>query len=125
MYLTGIQLPLGTIVGGGLKFYHHSNIVINARCIIGTNVSIYNGVTLGINISPRKKDTSPPIIGNNVVIFTGAKIIGDISVGDHCVIGANSVVIKNVPTGSVAVGIPAKIVSDKGEEYAELCSKHK
>lgn len=123
MYKTGIQLPLGTFVRGGLRFYHFSNVVINAKAIIGKNVSIYNGVTIGINLSPHGS-CSPPVIGDNVVICTGAKIIGNVTIGDSCVIGANAVVVKDLPKGSIAAGIPAKILSDKGSMYTELYVNH-
>ena len=72
-------------------------------------MSIHPNVTIGRVFAGRKKGT--PTIGNNVVVFAGAKIIGNINVGDNSVIGPNAVVIEDVPNDSVAVGIPAKIVS--------------
>lgn len=113
MYKTGIQLPLGTKVGAGLKFYHFGDVVVNRNATIGENVSIYNGVTIGINLRPDGKKY-PPKIGNNVVLCTGAKVIGGVTIGDNSVIGANAVVTKDIPEDVVAAGVPAKIVSTNG-----------
>lgn len=124
MYRTGIQLPIGTQVGGGLKFFHFSNIVVNEDAVIGENVSIYNGVTIGANLSPGISQ-KPPRIGNKVVICAGAKLIGDIDIGDNSIIGANSVVIKDVPANSVVVGVPARILSNKGEQYVNMYINHR
>lgn len=113
MYKTGIQLPIGTQVGGGLKFYHFGDVVINKNATIGKNVSIYNGVTIGINLRPDGK-CCPPFVGDNVVLCTGAKVIGNVHIGNNCVIGANAVVTKDIPEDSVAAGVPAKVISQNG-----------
>lgn len=109
MYKTGIQLPIGTKVGGGIKFYHFGDVVVNKNAIIGMNASIYNGVTIGINLRPDGK-AYPPVIGDNVVMCTGAKIIGKVRIGSNSVIGANAVVVKDIPENSVAAGVPAKVL---------------
>ena len=114
MYKTGIQLPLGTKVGAGLRFYHFGDVVVNGNSIIGKNASIYNGVTIGINFKPDCVYTKPPILGDNVVLCTGSKVIGDVCIGSNCVIGANAVVTKDIPEDSVAVGIPAAIIHKSG-----------
>ncbi len=124
MYLTGIQLPLGTTVGGGLQFKHFNGIVINDSAIIGDNVTIFNDVTIGINLQPDGSSKCP-VIGDNVVICTGAKIIGGVTVGRNCIIGANAVVTKDIPENSVVAGIPAKILSSGGKEYVEAYIRHK
>ena len=113
MYKTGIQLPIGTQVGGGIKFYHFGDVVINRNAIIGENASIYNGVTIGINLRPDGK-AYPPIIGDNVVLCTGAKVIGNVKIGSNSVIGANAVVVKDIPENSVAAGVPAKVLDTNG-----------
>ncbi len=107
---TGIQLPMGTKVGGGLLFGHYGCIVISEQSRIGRNVSIYQGVTIGRCFGGKKAGV--PTIGDNVVIFAGAKIIGNVTVGDNAVIGANAVVSTDIPANSVAVGIPAKVISE-------------
>lgn len=125
MYKTGIQFPIGTKCGAGLKFYHFGNIVVNKNAVIGENVSIYNGVTIGITLRPNG-NCSPPILGDNVVLCTGAKVIGSVHVGNNSVIGANAVVTKDIPEDSVAAGVPAKVISDdSGRKYAELFINHK
>lgn len=124
MYKTGIQLPIGTKVGGGLKFYHFGNVVVNKNAIIGNYASIYNGVTIGINLSPDGK-AYPPILGNNVVLCTGSKVIGNVRIGNNCVIGANAVVVKDIPDDCVAAGVPVKVLKAGGGEYAQLFINHR
>lgn len=107
--ITGIQLPIGTRIDSGLRFFHYNCIVIAYSVVIGKNCSIHQGVTIGRVFAGLKEGV--PTIGNNVVIFPGAKVIGNIRIGDNVVIGANAVVIDNVPSNSVVAGSPAKIVS--------------
>lgn len=125
MYKTGIQLPIGTQVGGGIKFYHFGDVVVNRNAKIGKNASIYNGVTIGINLRPDGK-AYPPVIGDNVVLCTGAKVIGNVTVGSNSVVGANAVVVKDIPDNSVAAGVPAKVLdTNEGDKYAQLFIAHK
>lgn len=111
-FKTGIQLPLGTKVGGGIHFPHFGCQIINYASSIGEDVMIYQGVTIG---SMQGKGGAPKI-GNRVVLFSGACIIGDVTIGDNCVIGAGSVVTKDILSGCVAAGMPAKVVSQRGED---------
>ena len=124
MYKTGIQLPIGTKVGGGVLFKHFNGVVINDDAIIGINVTIFNGVTIGVNLQPDGLNNHP-IIEDSVVLCTGAKIIGGITVGKGSIIGANAVVIKNIPEDSVAAGVPAKVISTGGGKFVEAYMKHK
>lgn len=101
--ITGIQLPPSTQIGGGLRFPHFSCIVINKDCIIGNNVTIFHGVTLGGN-----GGNGCPKVGNNVVIGANATIIGNVKIGDDVFVGAGSVVTKDIPNGAVVVGNPLK-----------------
>ena len=105
---TGIQLPLGTDVKGGLRFPHYSCIVIAGRCKIGSNCTIHQGVTLGQ--SHFGKHQGFPIVGNNVLIYAGAKICGGIRIGNNVVIGSNAVITNDIPDNCVVVG-HNKIVS--------------
>lgn len=101
-------------IGKNLWLPHGCNgIVINKNCIIGDNVIILHQVTLGIKFNGDKSDGAP-IIGNNVLIGAGAKVLGKIKIGDNVVIGANSVITKDVPNDSIVIGNPAKIIP-KGE----------
>ena len=106
-FFTGIEIHPGAKIGKGLFIDHEMGVVIGETAEIGDNVTIYHGVTLGG--TGKDKGKRHPTIGNNVIIGCGAKILGPISIGDGAKIGANSVVLKNVPKGKTAVGIPAVI----------------
>ena len=106
-FFTGIEIHPGAKIGKGLFIDHGMGVVIGDTAEIGDNVTIYHGVTLGG--TGKDKGKRHPTIGNNVIIGCGAKILGPISIGDGAKIGANSVVLKNVPKGKTAVGIPAVI----------------
>ena len=103
----GIALPRGAKIGGGLRIDHFGAIVISPGAVIGRNCTIRQGVTIG----NRKSLDDIPVIGDNVSIGAGAKILGAIHVGNNARIGANAVVICDVPDGCTAVGIPAKVLS--------------
>ncbi|AXV38915.1 serine O-acetyltransferase EpsC [Methanobacterium sp. BAmetb5] len=122
--LTEIEIPSTSNVGGGLFIPHPKCIIINRRCIIGENVTIAQGVTIGGNIFKEKNGRESPIIENNVLIGAGAKILGPVTVGENSIIGANAVVIKDIPKNSVAVGIPAKVVKQVNEPYPDLIKKN-
>ncbi|EPB8144926.1 MAG: serine O-acetyltransferase EpsC [Clostridium perfringens] len=106
-FFTGIEIHPGAKIGKGLFIDHGMGVVIGETAEIGDNVTIYHGVTLGG--TGKDKGKRHPTVGNNVIIGCGAKILGPISIGDGAKIGANSVVLKNVPKGKTAVGIPAVI----------------
>lgn len=110
--LTGIDLPCEAQVGRRLKIEHFGGIVISGDTVIGDDVVIRNGVTIGLK---RTGERGAPVIGNRVDIGAGAKILGTITIGDGAVIGANAVVLEDVPPGALAVGIPARVVRQKGE----------
>lgn len=105
-FFTGIEIHPGAKIGKGLFIDHGMGVVIGETAEVGDDVVIYHGVTLG----GTGKDTGKrhPTVGNNVIIGAGAKILGPIVIGDGAKIGANSVVLKNVPAEATAVGIPAE-----------------
>jgi serine O-acetyltransferase len=110
----GISIPDTTQIGSGFYIGHFGEIVVNSKSIIGKNCNISQGVTIGqLN---RGKRAGCPVIGDNVFIGPGAKILGNIRVGDDAAIGANCVVVDDVPPHSVVVGIPGKVVSQAGSE---------
>jgi serine O-acetyltransferase len=110
--LTGIDIHPGATIGRGFFIDHGTGVVIGGTAIIGNDVTIYQGVTLGGTSLQRKK--RHPTIGNNVVIGSGAAVLGDITIGDNVKVGANSVVVKDVPPNSTVVGIPGRVVLQDG-----------
>lgn len=108
----GISIPYVTKIGDGLCIKHFGGIVVNEDAIIGSNCNISQGVTIGkANRGPRK---GCAVIGDNVYIGPGAKIVGAVTIGNHAAIGANCVVTKDIPEFAVVVGVPGKIISMDG-----------
>lgn len=116
-FLTGIEIHPGAKIGKGFFIDHGMGVVIGETAEIGDHVLIYHGVTLG-GVSLEKKKRHPTI-GNNVVIATGAKVLGAIVVGDNARIGANAVVLKDVPPNSTVVGIPGRVVVQDGKRIED------
>ena len=113
-WLTGIEIHPGAKIGRGLFIDHGMGVVVGETAIIGDDVLIYQGVTLGgTGILQGKRH---PTVGNNVVIGTGAKVLGNITIGDNSYIGANAVVIKDVPPNSTVVGVPGRITKQDGKK---------
>lgn len=112
-FLTGIEIHPGATIGEGLFIDHGTGIVIGETAEIGKNVTLYQGVTLGG--TGKEKGKRHPTIGNNVVVASGAKVLGSFTVGDHAKIGAGSVVLKPVPAYATVVGIPGRIVVMHGK----------
>lgn len=100
--LSGAEIPLGTRIGGGLLLPHPNGIVIHPDSVIGPNCLLLQQVTIGTN------NSRPPVIGGHVDIGAGARVLGAVTVGDHARIGANAVVIHDVPPRATVVGIPAR-----------------
>lgn len=105
-------ISLSSKIGMGIRFPHPSSIIIGKGVIIGSNCIIYQDVTIGAGKKGEGAKSKYPIIGDNVIIYAGAKILGDVILGDNVVIGANSVVTKSFPNNSILVGIPAKRIDD-------------
>lgn len=108
-WMTGIEIHPGAKIGKRLVIDHGMGVVIGETAEIGNDCIIFHGVTLGgIKFSPTKRH---PTVGNQVLIGTGAKVLGPLILGDGSRIGANSVVTKDVPAGATVVGNPAQILS--------------
>ncbi|SFJ88708.1 serine O-acetyltransferase [Paenibacillus sp. UNC496MF] len=116
-FFTGIEIHPGARIGERLFIDHGMGVVIGETCEIGDNVIIYQGVTLGG--TGKEKGKRHPTIGNNVVIASGAKVLGSFKVGDNVNIGANSVVLREVPESSTVVGIPGRIVKRNGARVSD------
>jgi serine O-acetyltransferase len=106
-FVTGIEIHPGAQIGRRFFIDHGMGVVIGETAIVGDNVLIYQGVTLGG--TGKEKGKRHPTLGNDIVVGTGAKILGNISIGNNVKIGAGSVVIHNVPNNSTAVGVPARV----------------
>lgn len=117
-FFTGIEIHPGAKIGRGLVIDHGMGVVIGETAEIGYNVLLYHGVTLGG--TGKDKGKRHPTVGNNVVIGAGAKVLGPIYIGSNSKIGANSVVLNNVPEGATAVGIPAKNIIKIKEEKLDI-----
>ncbi|WP_246120555.1 serine O-acetyltransferase [Cohnella terricola] len=116
-FFTGIEIHPGARIGKKLFIDHGMGVVIGETCEIGDEVVIYQGVTLGG--TGKEKGKRHPTIGNRVVIASGAKVLGSFTVGDYSNIGANSVVLREVPANSTVVGIPGRIVKRNGKKIGD------
>lgn len=116
-FFTGIEIHPGAKIGKRLFIDHGMGVVIGETCTIGDNVTIYQGVTLGG--TGNEKGKRHPDIGDNVLIAAGSKILGNIKVDSNVNIGANSVVLTNVPSYSTVVGIPGHIVKQHGKRIGK------
>jgi len=119
-FLTGIEIHPGARIGKGFFIDHGMGVVIGETAEIGDNCTLYHGVTLGGTSWAKEK--RHPTLGDNVVIGSGAKVLGPFKVGDNAKIGSNSVVVKEVPENSTVVGIPGKVVISE-EKKAEAKQK--
>jgi len=116
-FITGIEIHPGAAIGSGMFIDHGMGVVIGETAEVGDNVTLFQGVTLGGTGKLRGK--RHPTLGNHVVVGTGAKVLGPIKIGDYVKIGANAVVLQDVPDHSTVVGIPGRIVRIKDERVAE------
>ncbi len=120
-WLTGIEIHPGAKIGEKVFFDHAMGVVVGETAEIGDGCTIYQGVTLG-GTSLYKGTKRHPTLGKNVVVSAGAKVLGGFEVGDGAKIGSNAVVIKPVPAGATAVGIPARIIPSKTGESADAAT---
>lgn len=107
----GIMLPEGADIGRRLNIEHFGGIIVHGASTIGDDCVLRQGVTLGNKVDDRPHDA--PRLGNRVNVGAGAKILGAVTIGDDAIIGANSVVVRDVPAGAVVAGIPARIIEKK------------
>ncbi len=111
-FFTGIEIHPGAVIGRRLFIDHGMGVVVGETCEIGNDVTLYQGVTLGGTGKERGK--RHPTLADNVLVATGAKVLGSITVGENSKVGAGSVVLKDVPANSTVVGIPGKVVIQDG-----------
>lgn len=118
-FLTGIEIHPGAVIGRRVFIDHGMGVVIGETAEVGEDVTIFHGTTLGgTSMSKGKRH---PTVGNRVIIGAGAKVLGPVHLGDGAKIGANAVVVKDVPDGAVSVGVPAKV---RGKVPAAVVPEH-
>lgn len=121
-FLTGIEIHPGAKIGKGLFIDHGAAVVIGETAEIGDNCTLYQGVTLGG--TGKEAGKRHPTLGNNVMVGSGAKVLGGFTIGDNTKIASNAVVLGPVPANSTAVGIPARIVKMNGQRIDNLDQVH-
>ena len=114
-FLTGIEIHPGATIGKRFFIDHGMGVVIGETTIIGDDCTLYQGVTLGGVGTGEHKVKRHPTLKNNVMVSAGAKVIGDVTIGDNSIIGASSVVLKDVPPNCTVIGIPGRIVKENGQ----------
>ncbi len=119
---TGIEIHPGATIGKGLFIDHGMGVVIGETTVIGDNCTIYQGVTLGG--TGKETGKRHPTLGNNVLVGSGAKVLGPFKIGDNARIAAGSVVLNEIPADSTAVGTPAQVVKMNGEKIDILDQIH-
>lgn len=117
-FFTGIEIHPGATIGRGLLIDHGMGVVIGETAVIGNDCTIYQGVTLGG--TGKETGKRHPTLGNNVMVGSGAKVLGPFTVGDNSKIAAGAVVLNAVPPGSTCVGVPARIVKQDGKKLYDL-----
>jgi len=110
----GIEISRDVAIGSGFYIGHFGGIVVNQSARIGRNCNLSQGVTIGQ--ANRGANAGCPIIGDNVYIGPGAKLVGRVQIGDNAAIGANAVVVKDVPPGVSVGGVPAQVISENGSQ---------
>lgn len=115
-FLTGIEIHPGAKLGKGILIDHGSGVVIGETAEVGDNCTLYQGVTLGGTGKDRGK--RHPTLGKNVTVGCGAKVLGPFSIGDGAKIASNAVVLRPIPAGATAVGVPARIVRINGDKVS-------
>ncbi len=116
----GIELPYSAQIGKRVVFEHQHGIVIHGMCQIGDDSIIRQGVTIGNRY--QNEPAAAPILGCRVNVGAGAKILGQLTIGDDAVIGANAVVLINVPAGATAIGVPAQILLPNNQTQTQLAA---
>ena len=120
--LTGIEIHPAATIGRGLFIDHGMGVVIGETTVIGKNVTLFQGVTLGG--TGKEKGKRHPTLGDNVVVGTGAKVLGSITIGNNSIIGANAVVLRDVPDHSTVVGVPGRIAKIKDKHFHAINLAH-
>jgi serine O-acetyltransferase len=114
--VTGAEIEFNAVIGPGMFVAHPVGIVVGRGTVIGSEVTLFQGVTFGVKSWHPDDIRKFPRVGNKCYFFSGAAVVGDVNVGDECIVGAHAVLTKDLPDGAMALGIPAAIYPDKGRE---------
>lgn len=113
-FFTGAQIPGETDIGPGFRVYHPNGLVISPKSKLGKNACVHSDVVFGKSMGDWRVEA--PVIGDDVTLGTGVKLLGEITLGSRVMVGANSVVLKDLPDDCIAAGIPAKVLKRTSEE---------
>ena len=120
--ITGADIEFNAEIGPGMFVAHPVGIVVGRGTVIGAEVTLFQGVTFGVKSWHPDAIRKFPKVGNRCYFFSGAAVLGDVTVGNNCVIGAHAVLTDDMPDGGLAIGVPARIYPDKGREAIECWS---
>lgn len=113
---TGAEIEFNAEIGPGMFVSHPVGIVVGRGTVIGSEVTLFQGVTFGVKSWHPDAISKFPRVGNKCYFFAGAAVLGDVTIGNNCVVGAHAVLTGDLPDGGLALGVPAKIYPDKGAE---------
>ena len=114
--LTGAEIEFNAQIGPGMFVAHPVGVVVGRGTVIGSNVTIFQSVSFGVKSWHPNDIRKFPKVGNGCYFFAGAAVLGDVTVGSNCIVGANAVLTTDLPDGAMALGVPAKIYPGKGAE---------
>jgi putative colanic acid biosynthesis acetyltransferase WcaB len=112
-FFCGLDISPKTQIGAGLMLFHPQNIVINGDSVLGENVMLKHNVTIGNKVDPISGEHVAPVIGDNVELSPGVIVLGKVQIGNNSIIGAGSIVVKDIAADSIAVGNPAKVIKER------------
>lgn len=114
--ITGAEIEFNAEIGPGMFVAHPVGIVVGRGTVIGSDVTLFQGVTFGVKSWHPDEIRKFPRVGNKCFFFSGAAVVGDVTIGDECIVGAHAVVTRDVPSGAMALGVVATIYPGKGRE---------
>lgn len=117
--ITGAEIEFNAQIGPGLMIAHPAGIVVGRGTVIGSEATLFQGVTFGVKSWHPDAIRKFPKVGNQCYFFAGAAVLGDLTIGDNCVVGAHAVLTSDLPDGGLALGVPATVYPNKGREAIE------